>query len=289
LRVGKDLVNEVLADNVSVLVEEFDGEFLLFVEGDAEAEAEFSVIFEEGVSPSRTAAFSVVRPRRGGQVTAVNRGATRGVGNDEAVAEELGEHLDVWGFTATCASAGEFEERTEELHGADVVRLDQLAVDVRQLHEELPCVDFVFVGLAVVLGHVDGLAGRFLLVLSRADVCAEGATCAVFREYLDDELVALPVWVTGVSGLSASRSVLEGVWGEDLTADGSVRADSRTLTALDTGVRIPDRDFEGQVTLFVLGGTGWEGTVDRHLAGGQVVAIAGDDLSEDVLNEFRSI
>ena len=49
-------------------------------DSEAHTETEFGVVFEEAVGPSRTAAFLVLCPRRGREVTAVNGGATRSVG-----------------------------------------------------------------------------------------------------------------------------------------------------------------------------------------------------------------
>ena len=43
-------------------------------DSEAHTETEFSVVFEEGVRPSGTAAFLVLCPRSGRQVTAVNGG-----------------------------------------------------------------------------------------------------------------------------------------------------------------------------------------------------------------------
>lgn len=59
-----------------------------------------------------------VRTRRGG--AAVNGGTTRRVGDDHAVAEQLGEHLDVRRFAAACTRAGELEQRLRELRFFDV-------------------------------------------------------------------------------------------------------------------------------------------------------------------------
>ena len=61
-----------------------EAESLLGMLRDSEAhtETKFSVVFEQAVCPSRTAAFLVLGPRSGREVTAVNGRATRNVGND---------------------------------------------------------------------------------------------------------------------------------------------------------------------------------------------------------------
>ena len=66
-----------------------EAESLLGMLRDSEAhtETEFSVVFEEAVGPSGAAAFLVLGPRSGRQVTAVNGGATRSVGDNHAVTQ----------------------------------------------------------------------------------------------------------------------------------------------------------------------------------------------------------
>ena len=66
-----------------------EAESLLGMLRDSEAhtETEFSVVFEEAVCPSGAAAFLVLCPRCGRQVTAVNGGATRSVGDNHAVTQ----------------------------------------------------------------------------------------------------------------------------------------------------------------------------------------------------------
>ncbi len=66
-----------------------------------------------------------------------------------------------------------------------------------------------------------------------------------------------------------------------------MRADEGADAALDTDGFVPDRDVDGDVALLVLRCGGREGAVCRHEGYGQVVAEAGDDLSGDVLDEFR--
>ena len=91
--------------------------------GEPEAEPELGVVLEQGVRPGRAAPVGVGRPRRGRQVAPVDRRAAGGVGDHEAVAEQLGEQLEVRRLAAACARAGELEQRLEELgaaHGSEV-------------------------------------------------------------------------------------------------------------------------------------------------------------------------
>jgi hypothetical protein len=53
--------------------------------------------------------------RRGGQVSAVDGSTASSVGDDHAVAEQLGGKLNVRGLTAAGASAREFKQRFKQL------------------------------------------------------------------------------------------------------------------------------------------------------------------------------
>ena len=54
LRVGQDLVHQFLAHDAGGFMEELNGVFHLLVQGDAEAKAEFGVVFKQGVGPGRS-------------------------------------------------------------------------------------------------------------------------------------------------------------------------------------------------------------------------------------------
>ena len=107
-------------------------------DSEAHAETEFGVVFEQAVGPSGTAAFLVLCPRSGREVTAVNGGATRSVRDNHAVAEQLADETHVSGFAAACARAGEFEQRFEEHGLLDQVLVDLGAVEFREIDEEVP-------------------------------------------------------------------------------------------------------------------------------------------------------
>ncbi|MCL4102565.1 hypothetical protein MMG03_002169 [Fibrobacter succinogenes] len=66
-------------------------------------------------------------------------------------------------------------------------------------------------------------------------------------------------------------------------------ADHSALTALNASIRIPGRDVESQVALFVLGCAGGEYTVNRHLGNGKLFAVALDDFCGNFVNECRSV
>ena len=121
-------------------LEQFLGKFLLLVNRDAEAEAEFRVVLEQRIAPRRAAAAFVRRVRRGRQVAAVDRGAARRVGDDRAVAEQLREHLDVRRLAAARARAAELKQRLQQLLLAQRGRLDLAPVEFRQREEKIPVV-----------------------------------------------------------------------------------------------------------------------------------------------------
>ena len=83
----------------------------LRVDGQPHAEAELGVVLEQRVGPGRAAAVAVRASRRRRQVAAVDRRAAGGVGDQQPVAEELGQQLEVRRLAAAGAGAGELEQR----------------------------------------------------------------------------------------------------------------------------------------------------------------------------------
>ncbi len=98
------------------------------VERQAEAEAELGVVLEQRVRPGRAAAVAVGRVGRRRQVAAVDRRAAGGVGDEQPVAEELGQQLQVRRLAAAGAGARVLEQRLEELR-ALVIELGQRRCD----------------------------------------------------------------------------------------------------------------------------------------------------------------
>ena len=174
----QDLVDELVADLVLQHHEQPARQGEELVGGEPHAEAELGVVLEERVGPGWTTAFAVHRPRRGGQVAAVDRRAARGVGDEQPVAEELGEQLDVGRLAAAGAGARELEQRLEELHAAHRREVHPRTVVDRQRLEEAEVL--VLRLLDRLLGaHVDGLLAGLLLALCRACLDAQRAAGAV--------------------------------------------------------------------------------------------------------------
>ena len=248
-------------------------------DSEAHTETEFGVVFEEAVGPSGAAAFLVLCPRSGREVTAVNGGATRSVGDNHAVTEQLRNETHVSGFAAACAGAGEFEQRFEEHGLLDEVLVDLGAVEFREIDEEVPALAFLNLD-GFLRHHVDGLLGFVGLVLTDTGLRTNAATRTVVAGHGNSEhrlVGTFELEALGRGVLEAFRSVLHGGFVNDLHADGCMRADHGALAALHASVRIPGRDVEGEVALFVLGGSGREHAVARHLGDGEEFAVALDD------------
>src|SRR5262249_2832632 len=107
------------------------------VEREAEAEAELRVVLEQRVRPRRSAAVAVGRVRRGREVAAVDRRAAGGVRDEEAIAEELRQQLQVRRLAAAGAGARVLEQRLQELRALVIDASDGGAVRLGQTEEEL--------------------------------------------------------------------------------------------------------------------------------------------------------
>ena len=279
------LGDEVAAQLLGKEPEQLAGIFVLFVNRQPHAEAKLGVVFEQRVRPGRAASLGIDCPRCGGQVSAVDRGAAGRIGDHRAVAEQLRDKLDIRGFTAAGTGTTELKERAQQLRILDGGGVEQLAIEIGDLHEEVPILGFLFADRR--LGsHVDGFAADLGFILDRADFHAQGTTRAIFRGYLKC------VGVAGGEFLEFGRHVLEGLGSicqqfliVDLVADDRVRTDHDTLAALDAQALIPDGDVEGNVALLPLGRTGGEGAVDGEGGNGDVVAVGTDDLAEHLTDE----
>ena len=286
LRRSEERGRQFFADRSRHALHQFLRELGLLVDGKPEAQAKLGIVFEKRVRPGRSAACCVFRPRRGGQVAAVNRRASGGVGDDGPVAEQLRHQLEIWSFAATGAGAGELEQRFLNLLLADVGDFNVAAVQFRNLEEEIPVLALGHAQRRL-RHHVDRLQPGFGLVLDRTDFDADAAAGAVFRRYLNRVLEALPFFVAGLGGLESRRRALQFFGVVNLDADDRVRTNHGALSALDADLRIPGRDFERQVALLPFRGSGGEGAVDGKCADRQFVAASGIDHAQHVALEFR--
>mmetsp|Transcript_37349 Transcript_37349/g.76623 ORF Transcript_37349/g.76623 Transcript_37349/m.76623 type:complete len:1132 (-) Transcript_37349:692-4087(-) len=249
------------------------------LEGAAHAKAKLGVVLEEGVGPRGALAARVgrVRERRVGR--SPDGGAAGGVGNDEALAKELGEKLHVRGLAAALAGARELKKRLLELRALDGGLVDLLAVH-----------GLVDGPLPVVALRRD----RRLRVLERervggADAHAELAARAVVGRNLDAEVVLVEgAAADGLAGalLDAGGRGVDLLVGEEEGAHGRVGADERAVVALRALVHVDARHLKGDATL--LGGGGASGHTAAGLEGrdGEVIALLVvhglDDLVDEV-------
>ena len=186
------------------------------------AKAVLGVVFEQRVRPSGAAAFLVDRIRRGRSGAAPDGGAPSRVGDEHAIAEQLGDEARVGGFGAARAGAGELEQRLLELAALHGVVL-HLGLVGHLLHA---VVEHVLLGeLALGTDHGKRVGG------AHAD--AHAAAHAVERR--DGEGVAIGVLELALHGDSHKVLRRRGDFlvGERVGANRGVRAHERTLVALD--------------------------------------------------------
>ena len=223
-----------------------------------------------GRGPSR-----LVRVGRGGQVAAVDRRAAGGVRDQRAVAEELGQQLDVGRLAAARAGARVLEQRLQELRALDVEALGLAcgrarAGRGRTRSSRAPASRSGRCGamsMALCRGLVLSLAGQ-TSTQSVQPVQSSGATWSVYLQALAGRR-SVKSSDLKVAGAPARRVGLV-----DLGADGRVRADEHALVALDADRRVPDRDLGGEVALLPLRGAHRPGAVHGERAHRQQVALA---------------
>ena len=253
----------------------------------ADAQAELGVVLEQRVGPRGPAAHGVLRPRRGGQVAAVDRRASGGVGDGGAVTEQLAQQLEVGRLAAAGARAGELEERLEKLGAADGAEVHPGAV---VLGDGLEVVDRRLLLLAVQDRHqFDRAPRRLVHGLDRAGLHAQPAAGAV-----------LHVDLQGVAGLRQAGGVerrreetlggvADGIGGVALGAQYGVRADERAVAALDAGLGVPFGHDLRDVALLELGGARRVGAVHRQRRHRKVVAATLEHARRHRPHEFRRV
>src|SRR5208283_49778 len=111
-------------------------ELEMLVGGQTEAESKLRIVLEQRVGPGGTRAFGAAAPRRHGKIAAIDRGASGGIRDHHAIAEQLREKLEVRRLAAAAAGPRELEQRFQKLHAAHGGEVDPRAVVVRQTLEE---------------------------------------------------------------------------------------------------------------------------------------------------------
>ena len=222
------------------------------------AHAELGVVLEERVAPSRAVPVLVRGVRRGGRGVTPDGGAAGGVGDEHAVAEELGHKASVRSLGAAGAGAGELEQR-----GLELAALERVVDSLGLLGDVLDAVveDLLLVELALGGNHRDG-AG-----LALAD--AHAAAHAVERG--DGQRVL--VEALGLAGLDGSKLDGRGRSGdlglvELVGADGGVGAHEGAAVALHALLGVPLGNHDGYAALLEGGGAQLELAVGAVGEGG---------------------
>ncbi len=272
LRGGEDGVHQPRIDLALEFQSQLRRQCQMLVGGQPEPQAEFGVVLKQRVRPGRAAPFGVLGPRRGGQVAAVNRRAAGGVRHDEPVAEQLRQQAHIRRLAAAGASAGELEQRLQELRAAHRGEIHPRTVVHREGLEEadagpLPLQDRRFGS------HVDGLDAALLQALRRADLDAQAATGAILDVHLQGVARLREATRIDRRGLEAFRGFFQPGLGVKLGADHPMRADEAAIAALDADVRLPHRHEGGDVALFPLRGAGGIGAVHGQHGNRQLVAL----------------
>ncbi len=207
------------------------------------AVAEFRVVLKERVCPCGTVTRFVCRVRAGGSASAVDRRTARSVCDDHAIAEELGDELDVRRLAAARARTAEFEQRTHELAALYRRGLELVGnVYYRLFSRKFPILLFRS-NRRIEVDHLERL------VLRRADVCTARAARAVERRNLNTEREVF-------ESLRLKRNEVLGNFlalFDENGADASVRADERALVALYAVFGDPLRNACRYAALFELG------------------------------------
>ncbi len=139
----EDFLDQSVADVRGQRCEQLLGLAFQVVDAQPQPETKLGVVFKERVRPGGPAAAAVDGVGSGGQVAAVDRRAAGRVGDQEAIAEELREQLDVGRLPAAGAGSRVFEERQEELRTLDVDVADTVARRIGNAQEEVVIV-FLF-------------------------------------------------------------------------------------------------------------------------------------------------
>ena len=289
LRVREDFLRRVAEFAFQIFQQSFGCRRLL-VNREAHTEPKFRIVFKQRVRPGRPMPFFVFGIRRRRQVAGVDGRTSGRVGHNHAVAEQLRQQLDVRRFAATRTRAGKFKQRLNELGCLRQVLRHICPLDIRQSFKELPVGHFG-VNMLFNMIHIDSLLLRIGLVLRRTGGNADTAAGAVFRRQLQDKFLAGKFLAFVVGALQGCRRISEFFVRRNFHTDNPVRTNNGAFAALDTGFRIPYRNFGRDTALFVLRRRCRPGSV-RHVGKSgnrQFFAASGNNFARNFLDKFRSI
>ena len=277
---GLDILAAALA--LQGLLHEVGNSLTCAVGTELHTQTEFAEVLEQGVLPCGAVAGCIGAVRAGREGCAIDGGATCSVGNHHVVTEQLGDGLDVGSLTATCAGAGELEQRLCKLavlhvgHLVHILLVTHLLVKVVEVG--LLC------GVVDVRNHAQGL-----FRLCKAHVNAVAAAGAVVNRNGDCILVILEVGLA-LCQLETGGNLCGLLFGEEERTDCCMRADECAVVALDTFLCIPCRNGHGHAALFKCGGACGHCTVGVRHEGAyrEGVACLGVDDIGNVLYEGGS-
>src|SRR4029077_14706929 len=96
----------------------------LLINREPEPQPKLGVVFKQGVRPRRSATLGILRPRRRGQVAAINGRAPRRIRDERTVPKKLREQFQIRRLAAARASSRELKQGFLYLLLADSCRLD---------------------------------------------------------------------------------------------------------------------------------------------------------------------
>ena len=218
----------------------------------ADAESKFRIVFKQGIREgwAETAFGNCLREGRGKE--AVSLGTAGSIGSIHPVSKELGEQLDIRGFTTARAGSGKLIKRLFIL-AALCRKAGHRVHFLRECQAVLPVFLFFKLGL-------QGNHGKSLF-LSRADIGAASAALAVQRIDLNAVTKCFKSLSNGFFGYAAERSCGSFRFREEEGADGCVRAHEGTAVTSDALGRIPNRHIVCHTAFFEAGGVDGHNTV----------------------------
>ena len=230
--------------------------------------------------------FLVLRIRSRRHRARVDGGASRSVGYHLAIAKELRNQLHIRSLAAAGACARKFKQRGSKL------RVLHIGPDVHQVLLAFHVVCAVFpigglVQLAFQVNHRQCLAA--FLRVARAYVHAVSAAQAVEHVHLHAERHAVECLAHSLQHREVGSLLLLGIKHE--RTDGSMRANIRTLVALDAVLGIPYRHKSSHAAFFILGSARFPRSVLDAFEGrnGQQVAVLRVDRPNHFVDESRIV
>ena len=243
-------------------------------------QTELGIVLEQRVRPCRALTLGVGAIGSRGCRSRIYRSTARSVGNHHLVTEELRNGLDIGSLAATCAGARELEQRLRELRVLHSLgSIDNTLLVTYRRGDLLPILSLLHLALKRLHNQS--------LVLGGADIDTVAATRTIQRRHLYAELVGLGLAQTLLPRQARSCGLL--LRCEERT-DSGVRADIRTLVALDTVVNDPLGNVHGDTALLVCGRT----VVPRAVLTAvkcrnrQIVTLQGVDRIHNLADELRT-